>query len=311
MKRIIVTVSVLVVWCFSGVAFSQDQDAEMANVQSIMQQSHAIQQQRQEGVQDQQAAQKAGANLMQSLSGDATAKQQLVTPDSAAVQAPIMAPAVVTPGANPTVKELESELSELNQANVVFQQQTDQRIDILNQQDAVLTAKLANIGQILSVLTQEITQLGDQVKSAQQQLVVVGGDGKTLPLKSNTGTISDFTQQPATNKAIQYLLYVVVVLLLVLIFMLMPRRRGDKVVAENFVPKTRASIDVQDTNDTKDEYDFMGSKEAIPAKLALARAYLAMEDYKSAKKVLTQVVKVGDKDQKKEAQGMLDQISTK
>ncbi len=34
------------------------------------------------------------------------------------------------------------------------------------------------------------------------------------------------------------------------------------------------------------EYDFMGSSEAIPAKLDLARAYIAMEDFTSARETL-------------------------
>lgn len=42
--------------------------------------------------------------------------------------------------------------------------------------------------------------------------------------------------------------------------------------------------------DLRDEYDFMGSEEGIPAKLDLARAYIDMEEYESADQVLSEVI---------------------
>ena len=63
-----------------------------------------------------------------------------------------------------------------------------------------------------------------------------------------------------------------------------------------------------DDTDTEQEYDFMGSKEAVPAKLDLARAYVAMQDYQQAKTVLKEVLEQGSADQKQTAQLVLQRI---
>ena len=60
--------------------------------------------------------------------------------------------------------------------------------------------------------------------------------------------------------------------------------------------------------DTESEYDFMGSNEGIPAKLDLARAYIDMDDKKSARKVLAEVTKKGNKEQQQAAQELLARI---
>ena len=64
-----------------------------------------------------------------------------------------------------------------------------------------------------------------------------------------------------------------------------------------------------DTPETKEiEYDFLASKESIPAKLDLARTYIDMSDKKAASKVLKEIMKKGDDKQKKEAEALLEQI---
>ncbi len=52
----------------------------------------------------------------------------------------------------------------------------------------------------------------------------------------------------------------------------------------------------------------MGTQEAVPAKLDLARAYLAMEDYRSAHHVLVQVINLGNLSQRQEAESLMKQI---
>ena len=60
-----------------------------------------------------------------------------------------------------------------------------------------------------------------------------------------------------------------------------------------------------------DEYDFMGSDEAIPAKLDLARAYIEMEKKDEAKKVLEEVTTKGSRAQKQEARKIKEQLEIK
>ncbi len=309
-RTIILAVSALSMLLVSSSALSQTQDNEMAKVKAIMQQSRQEQQQKRQTVQEQQAAEKAGAGFMQSLAKGMknSAKQQLVTQGaSSSATTPAAAPTIAPVGGG-TVKELETQLSQLNQANLTFQQQTDQRIDVLNHEHTALTAKLTQLGQVLGILNQEITQLGQQVKTAQQQVVAATSGGKT-GAHTAAPAITSFTGQLESSKTIQYVLYAILILLIIVILMLIPRRGGYRMAAEaGPAADTFAANDTPNGADTKDEYDFMGSKEAIPAKLDLARAYLAMEDYVSAQKVLVQITRTGDAEQKKEAQKMLDQI---
>ena len=56
------------------------------------------------------------------------------------------------------------------------------------------------------------------------------------------------------------------------------------------------------------EYDFLGSPEGIPAKLDLARAYFAMQEYEPMREVLTEVMVDGSEEQQRAAKHMMDKI---
>lgn len=314
MKRNFLAVSALATVLTGGIAFaqSQNQDGEMAKVQAIMKHAHEVQQQKREQAAQQKEAQKAGANFMQSIikNSSSDAQQKFVTPGSLAAKTVTQQPAVTsaTRENSPQVQELESQLSQLNQANTMFQQQTDQRIDVLNQEHTVLQGKLAQLSQVLSILNQEVTQLNQQISHAQKELTTnltpeQQQHQQAMPLGSH------FAQIIAGGKTTQYILYAILVLLLVVIMMLIPRRGGYKLsTVTQSIPGKSNTTDESNENDTKDEYDFMNSEEAIPAKLDLARAYMAMEDYKSAHKVLVQVTNNGNDEQRAEAKEMLEKI---
>ncbi len=62
---------------------------------------------------------------------------------------------------------------------------------------------------------------------------------------------------------------------------------------------------LSEENDIRDEYDFMATEQAIPAKLDLARAYIDMGDSDAAKAVLQDVILNGDKPQIERAKELL------
>ncbi|MBT8506726.1 hypothetical protein B1F79_04535 [Coxiella-like endosymbiont of Rhipicephalus sanguineus] len=64
----------------------------------------------------------------------------------------------------------------------------------------------------------------------------------------------------------------------------------------------------ESVGDTGEEYDYMGSLESIPAKINLARTYIAMEDQGTARRVLKQVLQSGNKEQRKEAEELLKDL---
>ena len=58
-----------------------------------------------------------------------------------------------------------------------------------------------------------------------------------------------------------------------------------------------------------EEFDFLASSEAIPAKFNLVEAYIQMNDVESATKVLSEIIAHGNKLQRTQALSMLDDIS--
>ena len=66
--------------------------------------------------------------------------------------------------------------------------------------------------------------------------------------------------------------------------------------------------ELSEANDTRDEYDFMSTKQAIPAKLDLARTYIDMGDLLAAKGVLEEVLMKGDETQANEARQLMNSL---
>lgn len=60
--------------------------------------------------------------------------------------------------------------------------------------------------------------------------------------------------------------------------------------------------------DQDDEYNFMSTKEAIPAKLDLARAYIQMEDLEQATAVLQDIIQHADGEHRASAESLLKEI---
>lgn len=57
-----------------------------------------------------------------------------------------------------------------------------------------------------------------------------------------------------------------------------------------------------------EEFDYLSSREAIPAKFNLAEAYIKMGDNDSATQVLTEIINQGDNNQRNRAMSLLDAI---
>lgn len=58
-----------------------------------------------------------------------------------------------------------------------------------------------------------------------------------------------------------------------------------------------------------EEFDYLSSNEAIPAKFNLVEAYIQMNDFESASKVLVEIIAQGNKEQREHAMELLDGIS--
>ncbi len=88
------------------------------------------------------------------------------------------------------------------------------------------------------------------------------------------------------------------------------RKKSLKTVRAATLNPPEAIKPKEEENDTQCEYDFMGSSEAIPAKLDLARAYIAMEDYVAARETLAEIIGDGNSEEhRQEAKVLLAKIN--
>lgn len=101
-----------------------------------------------------------------------------------------------------------------------------------------------------------------------------------------------------------------IILLLVLLWMIQYTRRS-KLNEKSGAPVhsgPEKTVPIED--DTRGEYDFMGSSEGIPAKLDLARAYIAMEDYTAARETLAEILGANHEEYRTEARALLNQLNS-
>ena len=101
------------------------------------------------------------------------------------------------------------------------------------------------------------------------------------------------------------------VLMLFLVFMgCVERQTPNKQIAKAArQPKVQPQTMPELKREVKDEeYDFMGSQEAVPARFNLAEAYMQMREFQQAKRVLEGILDQGDSDQRQKASALLSQL---
>jgi len=187
---------------------------------------------------------------------EAAAKQSA---NGAAAKQSTNASSVITatgPIAN-TYQVLQTEMSQLGQINAAAVTKLGVRIDGLSQQN--------------QLLEQQVEQLQGELQS------VSDGVSNTSATPVSTGFVS-IGQLSIWN-------IVLSALIIILFGMLF---RVSRSIA---VPASKGASDEMD-----EEYDFMATEEAIPAKLDLARAYIQMEETVQAEEVLNDILNCGDEE---------------
>ena len=97
------------------------------------------------------------------------------------------------------------------------------------------------------------------------------------------------------------------VLCIIILFLIQSKKMGKKAELNALLSERRVQSDILE-DDTKSEYDFMNTQAAIPAKLDLARSYIAMSDHDQARAVLNTVLEKGDEEQRIVAEALLNKI---
>lgn len=72
--------------------------------------------------------------------------------------------------------------------------------------------------------------------------------------------------------------------------------------------KKSSRVEEQPDTESESDYDFLGSKEGIPAKLDLARAYIDMGDREAARKELIEILEKGNPQQQETARQLLCEL---
>ncbi len=195
------------------------------------------------------------------------------------------------------VQSLESRLTQFTQSYLLAQQESKQELALLEQKSTALQAEVEQLLNVLKAMNQQLEQLKVQSSSHQQQLA-------QLVDSSGWQKLSAKLQPYLANTNNSLIVLILIVLLLVWVMVGRIRKRRAR-YAENVVRHDH------DEDDTKNEYDFMGSSEGVPAQLDLARAYIAMENYEAAETVLKQVIAKGDAEQQQQARDLLSRIPGK
>jgi len=228
---------------------------------------------------------------VQSYEQAGTPAKSQPTKSSASKQAQqAAAPSQTTPASSNNngteVRALQAEITQVNQNSLQYQQKNDGKIRMLTNQLSTLSSRVDRIQKAMILLDQEINAMQNK-STAVQELV------KNPQTNEHGKHWLDYWEG---HFGVWSVLLFMLVILVVLAFMSRLVIKANK--------KQQASSEDKDTDD---EYDYLGSEEGMPAKLNLARAYIKMEDFESAKEVLDEVLSDGTDEQKAQAQELKKQ----
>lgn len=185
-----------------------------------------------------------------------------------------------------TLKSLKGTVSSLSSDALHYRHAISQRLGTLQGQLLVQQARMIVLNKEVVSLTQQlnrVTLLQNQQKNTVNQIST-----SLLPWV----TIEHHVQQ-------HWVAYVVGLIALFLFLLWF---------AFGFRTNLPDTVDVSVQRDTPQEYDFLGSPEGVVAKLDLARAYFAMQDFSQMRTVLSEVLSNGNMEQRTAAQDLLNKI---
>ncbi len=219
--------------------------------------------------------------------------------------APVIQPQVATlkhQQANSTrhIQDLEDQMIQLQQSYLLFQQETRQQVDVLQQKTLAIQAEIEQLAGVFKVLNQQLELNKSELNTHERAINHLSSETLT---HFWTQLIQFFNN---TDELLLLLSALVLLMLLAIVRHFRRHRKPPKLVVVR--PSDLQSENHDSLDDTKNEYDFMGSSEGIPAQLDLARAYIAMENYAGARMVLENVSAKGDAEQRQEARDLLTKI---
>lgn len=213
----------------------------------------------------------------------------------ASAPAPASTPAPDMTNGAAVINSVGVDTSSQGQVSAAFEQHTDQSIQNLDDSNRAMSIAIQSINQNMTQLQTQVAEL-QSIQSNSSHLSVASNASHIMNQKKY-GEYLDF------GGTAVFMLGFGVVLGRVM-------RRRSSVSAVNSAPRKRVSPSIASEDDTKNEYDFMETAEAIPAKLDLARSYMAMNEYEKAHGVLKTVMEIGNETQRIEAQLLINKMNS-
>lgn len=177
------------------------------------------------------------------------------------------------------------------------QEQLQWTIDKLTVTTEQVEQKLADQ---IKLMQNTVEQLTAATKNTQQELAEITQQFQVFQQEQlNAPNFFEQSLAKINQQSLPWISGGIAVVLALLFTWIMLRRKPKLVSAPMTDP---------DDEENEDEYDFLGSEEGIPAKLDLARAYLAMEDFPAATEVLQDVLAKGNHEQRNQAQNLLQEM---
>jgi FimV-like protein len=201
--------------------------------------------------------------------------------------------------------QLQQLVIQLNKTVMQLQQQINSNVSALKQESFALSERVQNLEVVARLLSVEIQAL----KKTQPQHL---SQGPNPSPSSNTESLAWFKttyQKVYTFFAMQTMRFWIIVSILVVLVLLILgffSRPHSKTSNQQSADKNNHELKTQP--DEEGEYDYMSSRDAIPAKFDLANAYIQMGNKKEATHVLEDILKIGTEEEKQKAQALLQKI---
>lgn len=175
-----------------------------------------------------------------------------------------------------------SKLMQLNQQLNSYQEHVNNEYSTLKQSTVDLQQQLGQLAQVLQTVNSKV----EQVSTTQQQLTALAAR-----LKQQQGIIVSL-KSILTPIGFYAVVAAFVFLLLLVALLAWPRKKTV----------------VNTATDSKPDFDYMATADAIPVKLDLVRAYIAMGDTDAAKVALDEVLVVAKGELKQQALSLQAQL---
>lgn len=295
-KTLLVVINTIFIFAWVGVIYGQDNPLNQLNQPTTPQAFHTTGDQPTTSTESStQNTDTSSASATPSESSDSTSSSNQMSPEEEAAQlahireieqkakstvdASVMPTPPVSSSTSNNVQALQAQIVRFAQMTNSTQQQLSDRLAAVSKQNQQLEKKLASMTKAMQQMQLVIDQIGDSSSNAAPPPAA--------------GVNSKMVQ--AWKPWLMALSVVVVLLLLLNVYSIWSARHQS----------TRSSS----PGELDEEYDFMSTEEAIPAKLDLARAYVQMGDATQAREVLEEILASKNPDYVTQAKALMKSLS--